>query len=197
MNILKKLILLLSYILFSGCSYPSTSYNYEFKTTDYNDIISTLLKKASKQIFPYIKKDEILLVSNFAETTTLKSNTQLSFLLSDLLKNQLVSKHHYTVREIELSKQFRLGSQGLRVLTRDANAINMKRDEKAKFVVVGTYTFTKHQLILFLKLVDIKYSKVLASSTYSTDLTQEIVDSNKIIINNQLAPAQINQPFVL
>ena len=197
MNIIKKVILLLSIILYSGCSYPSTSYNVELLTTDYDDIVSDLLDNASSQIFPHLHENEILLVSNFAETTTLKSNTKLSFLLSDLLKNKLISKYHYKIREIELSRQFRLGSQGLKALTRDANAIRVTKDRSAKYVVVGTYTLTKHQLILFLKLINIKNATVVASSTYSTDLTQEIVDSNKIVIGNKASSSNIYTPFVL
>ncbi|MEA2049783.1 MAG: FlgO family outer membrane protein [Campylobacterota bacterium] len=198
MNIFNKFILILSVLFFSACSYPQFSNQFEFQTTDYEDIVSELLSKASNQIFPHIKKDEVLLVSNFAESTTLKSDTKLSFVLSDMLKDQLVSKYSYTIREVELSKQFRFGKEGFKILTRDAKNINNKVIE-SRYAVVGTYTFTKTQMLLFLKLINIRDGHVLASSNYKTDLTQEILELNKSnkTNNKQNNQPQIYQPMVL
>ncbi|MEA3512536.1 MAG: FlgO family outer membrane protein, partial [Campylobacterota bacterium] len=178
MNKIKHIILISTLIFFTACSSKTFSWD---SSTDYDQIISQLLKKAANQIFPNIKKDEVLLVSNFAETTTLRSDTKLSFVLSDMLKNKLVSKYSYTVREIELSKQFRIGKEGFKVLTRDASKIN-NSVIAARYAVVGNYTVTKNQLILFLKLIDIQNGYVLASSTYSTDLTDDIEELNKKVL---------------
>ncbi len=184
MHLFKKLILTLSLLSFSACSLPEYKYGIEMKTTNYDEIVSNLLQKASNQIFPHMEQDEIILVSNFADSLTLRSNTKLSFILSDLLKNKLVSKYSYTVREIELSNKFRLGTEGFKILTRDATSIN-SNVKNARYACVGTYTFTKNQIMLFLKLIDINNGNILASSTYSTDLTQEIVNSNNIIVGGQ------------
>ncbi len=197
----KNIILSITLVLFTACSYPQFSNQFEFQTTNYDEIVLELLDKASNQIFPHIKKDEVLLVSNFAETTTLRSDTKLSFVLSDMLKDKLVSKYNYTIREIELSKKFRLGEEGFKVLTRDAKNINNSVIQ-ARYAVVGTYTFTKNQILLFLKLINIRDGHVLASSTYSTDLTQEMIDLNKIVIiknddNENTNQPQVYQPMVL
>jgi len=192
MKNIKKIFLLMMVVLFTGCSIPSLRYNTELMNTNYDEIISNLLQKASYQIFPNMTMNEVLIVSNFAETTTLRSNTKLSFILSDMLKNKLVSKYSYTIREIELSKNFRFGKEGFKVLTRDSNSIN-KTIIQARYAVVGTYTITKNQLILFLKLINIRDGLVLASSSYSADLTQEILQSNEVVVNKPL----IYQPMVL
>jgi len=192
MKNIKKICLLMMVVLFTGCSIPSLRYNTELMNTNYDEIISNLLQKASYQIFPNMTMNEVLIVSNFAETTTLRSNTKLSFILSDMLKNKLVSKYSYTIREIELSKNFRFGKEGFKVLTRDSNSIN-KTIIQARYAVVGTYTITKNQLLLFLKLVNIRDGLVLASSSYSADLTQEILQSNEVVVNKPL----IYQPMVL
>jgi len=197
-NIFKKLLFVCSLLIFTGCtiksSLPEFSNQFEFKVTNFEEIIENLLDKASNQIFPNMEMNEILIVPNFAEVTTLRSDTRLSFVLSELLKDKLVSKYSYTIREIELSNKFRLGSEGFKVLTRNANSIN-GGIEGVKFAVVGYYTFTKNQMILFLKLIDIKDGKVLASSTYSTDLTREMIELNKIIIKNP--SLVIYQPMIL
>jgi len=192
MKNIKKICLLMMVVLFTGCSIPSLRYNTELMNTNYDEIISNLLQKASYQIFPNMTMNEVLIVPNFAETTTLRSNTKLSFILSDMLKNKLVSKYSYTIREIELSKNFRFGKEGFKVLTRDSNSIN-KTIIQARYAVVGTYTITKNQLLLFLKLVNIRDGLVLASSSYSADLTQEILQSNEVVVNKPL----IYQPMVL
>jgi len=196
MRNIKQIILIAMVILFTACSIPSVSipsirYNTELKNTDYDAIISNLLKKASYQIFPNMKMDEILIVPNFAETTTLRSNTRLSFILSDMLKNKLVSQYSYTVREIELSKNFRFGKEGFKILTRNSKNIN-NTVINSRYAVVGTYTVTKNQLLLFLKFINIRNGLILASSSYSTNLTQEIADSNQVIIESL-----IYQPMTL
>ena len=168
-------------------------YNADLKNTNYDEIISNLLKKASYQIFPNMKMNEVLIVPNFAETTSLKSDTRLSFILSDTLKNKLVSKYSYTVREIELSKSFRFGEEGFKVLTRNSKSIN-NTIINSRYAVVGTYTVTKNQLLLFLRFINIRNGLILASSTYCTDLTQVIAESNKVVIQKK---PLIFQPMTL
>lgn len=193
MKFFKQIILLTIVVFFTACSIPSMRYNNEIMNTDYDGIINDLLQKASYQIFPNMKMNEVLIVSNFSETMTLKSNSKLSFILSDLLKNKLVSKYSYTIREIELSKNFRFGEEGFKVLTRDAKSIN-NTVINSRYAVVGTYTITKNQLILFLKLINIRDGLVLASSSHSVNLTQEIDQSSKVIIRR---PPVVYQPMTL
>jgi len=191
-NVKKLSLIAIMMMLFTACSIPSLRYNAELKNTNYDEIISNLLEKASYQIFPNMKMDEVLIVPNFAETTTLKSNTRLSFILSDTLKNRLVSKYSYTVREIELSRNFRFGEEGFKVLTRNSKNIN-NTVINSRYAVVGTYTVTKNQLLLFLKFINIRNGLILASSSYSADLTQEITDANKAIVKKPL----VFQPMTL
>ena len=191
-NVKKLSLIAIIMMLFTACSIPTLRYNAELKNTNYDEIISNLLEKASYQIFPNMKMDEVLIVPNFAETTTLKSNTRLSFILSDTLKNRLVSKYSYTVREIELSRNFRFGEEGFKVLTRNSKNIN-NTVINSRYAVVGTYTVTKNQLLLFLKFINIRNGLILASSSYSADLTQEITDANKAIVKKPL----VFQPMTL
>ena len=198
---IKTTLLFMIIILFNGCNYPLYKYNYKFNITNYEELIENLLSKASSQIFPNMNMNEVLLVSNFVETTTLKSNTKLSFVLSDMLKNQLVSKYSYTVKDIELSNQFKLGKEGFKVLTRDSEK-TYNKISNSRYVIAGMYTFTNNQILLFLKLINIKNGNILASSNYVTDLTKDIVELNNMILkdpNKKEMPTQqeIYQPMVL
>ncbi len=190
----KTSILFFFIFIFTSCSYPNLTYNYELTTTNYNEIIGKLLNKASKRIAAKVHQDEILLVSNFADTMSLKSDTRLSFVLSDTLKDMIVEKYNYGVKEIELSKQFQFGKEGFKALSRDINKINRKLINP-RFIVVGTYTITKNQLLLFLKLINIEDGTILASSSHREDLTQEIVNLHNDAFKK---PRQdIYQPMVL
>ena len=194
MNTLKRVIIVFTIIMFTGCSVQELRYKNEITSTNYDEIIAELLKKSSNQIFPNIKRGEVLLVSNFADNFTLKSNTKLSFVLTDLLKNKLVSKYNYTIREIELSKKFKFGNNGFKILTRDIHNINNSIN-KARYAIVGTYTITKNQLILFIKMIDIRNGNILASSSTSTNLTQEIDQLNNSYLKE--VDTNIYQPMVL
>lgn len=188
MFIFRNIILFISFsIIFLGCSVPKSKSYMELSSTNYDEMISTLLKKSENQVFPHMKRNEILLVSNFAETVTLRSNTKLSFILTDILKNQLVSKYNYIVREVETANQFKFGGEGFKVLTRDINKIDAVT-HKARYAVVGLYTLTENQILLSIKLISIINGNILAASTYRTDLTQEILRANQIIVEKKKKP---------
>lgn len=197
-NSLIFIIITIYSIVIQGCSVSIPEYKskIEFDKTDYGQIISSLLKKASNQMFPNMNKEEILLVSNFSEVVSMNSDTRLSFLLTDILKTKLVANYSYTIREVQLAKTFKLGKDGFKVLTRDGDEIN-NRIKKARYAIVGTYTLTKNQLILFLKMINIRDGSVLAASSHSVELTQEIIDDEQtnLRLNNKLK--NIYQPVVL
>lgn len=57
MFVFRNIVLLLSLsILFLGCSLPKSKYYMELSSTNYDEIISNLLKKSENQFFPYMKK---------------------------------------------------------------------------------------------------------------------------------------------
>jgi PBP1b-binding outer membrane lipoprotein LpoB len=195
---LKFVLVTLFIILFatscSNHSVPEYRYKIELSTTDFNELVEKLVDKASNQVFPNMQVDDVLLVSNFVQNYTLKGDTKLCFVLTENLKNVLVSKYNYTIREIELSNRFRLGKEGFKVLTRDASSID-GNTRRSRYVATGSYTITKNQLILFFKLIDIKKGLVLASSTIRVVLTQEIIELHNSKVST--SDSKIYQPFVL
>ena len=198
-TITKNILILIAIVFTTGCnvSIPEIKYKTELKSTNFEEIVSTLLKKASNQIFPNMSRDEVLLVSNFVDTFTLRSSSKLSFILTDLLKSNLVSRYSYTIKEIELSKNFRFGKEGLKALTRNQKNIN-DAPNQSRYIVVSSYVISKNQLILFLKLINIENGNVLASSTHSTELTQEIKELNGDLPSETKAISQsVYQPMVL
>ena len=200
MNFIKTLGLSFVIIFMSACSYPTLRYNMEATNTDFNGLVQRLVDKSKNQLFPHFEEDEVLVVPNFVDSQTLRGETELSFLLTEALKDKLVARHSYTIKEVELSKVFKLGSEGLKVLTRDVNSIKTTKLKKIRYAVVGTYTLTKNQLYLFLKLINLKNGNVLATSTVSTDKTQEIQNAYNTVIAKEpkvSQPTNIYQPLTL
>lgn len=167
-----KLIILSSFIsmFLSSCSHK----NLINGTNDFHSLVSDLVDDSAKKIKNNTMIDDIVLVSDFVNLDRLKNRSELGFLLSDILKDRLVSLN-ILVREIEFGKEFELGESGFNLLTRDHNKIISKKIEKERFAVVGTYSITSRSLNLFIKLIDIRTGYILASSYERTDIDEEIL----------------------
>ena len=167
-----KLIILSSFIsmFLSSCSHK----NLINGTNDFHSLVSDLVDDSAKKIKNNTMIDDIVLVSDFVNLDRLKNRSELGFLLSDILKDRLVSLN-ILVREIEFGKEFELGESGFNLLTRDHNKIISKKIEKERFAVVGTYSITSRSLNLFIKLIDIRTGYILASSYERTNIDEEIL----------------------
>jgi len=167
-----KLVILSSFVTLSlsSCSHK----NLINGTNDFHSLVSDLVDDAAKKIKSNTMIDDIVLVSDFVNLDRLKNRSELGFLLSDILKDRLVSLN-ILVREIEFGKEFELGESGFNLLTRDHNKIISKKVEKERFAVVGTYSITSRSLNLFIKLIDIRTGYILASSYERTDIDEEIL----------------------
>jgi hypothetical protein len=156
--------------LFTSCAYKNPING----TNDFQSLVSTLVKESSQKIKNKLAIDDVVLVSDFVNLDNLTNRSELGFLLSDMLKDSLVSMD-IIVREVEFAKEFQLGRKGFNVLNRDRNKIlsNVVQDER--FAVVGTYSITSKSLNLFIKLIDIRTGHILASSFERTGIDAEIL----------------------
>jgi len=158
------------------------------KPTDFVTEISSMINKSYPKIKSKMNKDDVVLVSNFVNVDKLQNNSRLGFLLSETLKNALSSKD-ILIKEVELSKNFKFGKQGLTVLSRNVREINTTL-LKEKFAMVGTYSVTQNRLILFIKLIDLDTGNILNSVSSSIMINKEI---SKL----ETAPRRVYQPLTL
>lgn len=143
-------------------------------TNDFHSLVSELVDDSAKKIKKHTMLDDIVLVSDFVNLDKLKNRSELGFLLSDILKDRLVSLN-ILVREVEFGKEFELGESGFNLLTRDQSKIVSKRVKEERYAVVGTYSITSRSLNLFIKLIDIRTGHILASSYERTGIDEEIL----------------------
>ena len=143
-------------------------------TNDFHSLVSQLVDDSAKKIKKHTMIDDIVLVSDFVNLDKLENRSELGFLLSDILKDRLVSLN-ILVREVELGKEFEFGPSGFNLLTRDQSKIVSKKVIEERYAVVGTYSITSRSLNLFIKLIDIRTGNILASSYERTGIDEEIL----------------------
>ena len=160
--------------LFFSLFFTSCVYKQIDGANDFQAMLKALVENSYSKLDKNISKDETILVSDFVNLDRLQNHSKLGFLLSDTLKNSLLSKN-ILVREVELGNDFKIGRHGFNVLTRNANKINNEVIDE-RFAVVGTYSITTKRLVVFIKLIDIRTGTILSSSSASTLIDEEILD---------------------
>ncbi len=172
---IKVISLLLLSMFLTSCSYHKIPVTFQTGANDFHSLVSKLVDESAEKIKTKVKKDDIVLVSDFVNLDKLKNRSQLGFLLSDILKDKLVSLD-IVVREVEIGKQFELGSTGFNMLTRNKNEIISDNiTDNQRYAVVGTYSITSKSLNVFIKLIDIRTGNILSSSYERTDVDKEIM----------------------
>ena len=159
-------------------------------SNDFQALMETLVEKSLTKLKRNLSTDEVVLVSDFVNIDRLKNKSNLGFLLSDQLKNELLN-NEIIVRQIELGEDFQFGSRGFNLLTRNQKDINKKFVDNANYAFVGTYTMTTQNLIVFVKLIDIRTGNILSSSSAKTSMDEEIEELEGL---NQIS---VRQPMVL
>ncbi len=168
---IKSLRLVITSILFmfilSGCSYKNID-----GSNDFQSLLAKMVNTSYDKIKNELAKDDVILVTDFVNIDNLKTHSKLGFLLSETLKNELSAKN-IIIKEVELSKTFKIGESGFNILSRKLKDIYTVIEEE-RFAMVGTYSITHRRLILFVKLIDIRTGHILSSSTESVALDKEI-----------------------
>ena len=190
--------------LFTGCSLiNSTNESFKFKyfqstgMTNFNILTHNLLKDLSDTILTIkSKKRNIspLYVTDFVNVKNLDNKSQLGFILSDELKTNITQDLNWPIYQIEFSKYLKVGESGTKLLSREISDLKYKSMDDNTYALVGTYAITQRQLLIYLKLINLKNGVILKSATKRLTLTDEIINLEKK--TEEIQP-QIYQPMVL
>lgn len=161
----------------SGMVYKHTYETYDgFAHTKHNEYMinyKLLSDDIVKTIFKGKEAPKRLIVTDFVNLITLKNESSMGYILSNSLKNALLNTYETKVVEVELSKNFKFSANGLRLLSRNINNIkNIKFDVKK--ALVGTFTYSKTEIIVFVKLIDLKTGLMEGSYTKSLPLGSSV-----------------------
>jgi len=114
------------------------------------------------------------IVTDFVDLTSLQNYSKLGYILSNSIKNALITKYSAKVIEAEVSKYFEISGNGLRVLSRDVKMLRTDSFELRR-AVVGTYTYTDEEIVVFVKLIDLQTGIIEGSYAQKFPMTCEIM----------------------
>ncbi len=179
--------------LLSGCASKVDSHNPYKNETCYVDAeqrkytlgegrvhYQLLTDQAIEVIFNSIEQlPKRVIVTEFVDLTSLENHSKFGYVLSNSIKNSIIAEIKADVIEAEVSKYFKLSANGLKVLTRDTDAIRSD-NLNVKHAVAGTYTYTDKEAVVFVKLVNLEngiiegsYAKTLPMNCAMLQLLKE------------------------
>jgi len=129
---------------------------------------------ARKNVEALVKNPtERMVIADFVELSSLDKSRRFGLVLSNKLKNALTKSGQTRVIEVETSKYFKMGQNGLKLLSRNADELRNTHAD-IHYALVGTYTITSDRVIIFSKLLDMKDGSIAASHSYEMPMTCEI-----------------------
>lgn len=170
---------------FQGCvvleypDYYKLKYVLSTKITDFKTPTEKLLFKMNDNLLyigPHII-DKYIYVVDFMNVKNLKLTSQLGLFLSSEIKSNITSFYGFKVKELEYMKYFKIDESGTKLLSRNRDDI-LNNFEKT-YALVGTYAITQRQLILYLKLIDMNTGIIMATTSESIEITEEIIEMEK------------------
>lgn len=193
----------LSFFL-TGCTIVNSSqdafklkYFQSTSVTDFHLLTQSLLQDLAPTISEIKSKRERispLYVTDFVNLKQLENRSQLGFILSDEMKTNITQDLNWPIYQIEFSKYLKVGQSGTRLMSRDVNDLKYKNMDDNTYALVGTYAITQRQLLLYLKLINLKNGVILKSATKRINLTDEIINLEK---KTEEIQQQVYAPLVL
>ena len=156
---------LVSSLFFTACSqnntllYSQTDQSIKgFHTVSVKNIYiryDAIANEAVESIFKKMDIPKRIIVTDFVDVTSLDNYSRLGYVLSNNIKNSIINNYHTDVVEAEVSKYFKISANGLKILSRDIEKLRATNFQ-VQYAVVGSYTYTKNEFIVFVKLIDLK-----------------------------------------
>jgi len=175
----------------SGCSTYSTQMMAKKTCSDgqryyaghlnYNSIVDEAIASIlssphnAPEVAKRLKAGDNIIVTDFVDTSSLENQTKLGYVLSNTLKDSLTSKHSFKVLEAEVSKYFKISANGLKILTREHSKIRQS-ELHVERVMAGTYTYTDEELVVFVKLINLKTGIIEGSYAKTFPMTCQVME---------------------
>lgn len=141
------------------CTIDKKRYTFDEVKVNY----TKLAHEAVNQVFANapVTVDRVL-VTDFVDLTSLNNQSKFGYVLSNNIKNAVINTKNVGVVEAEVSKYFKISGNGLKVLSRDVETIRADRI-KVQNALVGTYTYTEKEVVVFVKLIDLQTGEIKGS----------------------------------
>jgi hypothetical protein len=128
--------------------------------------------------------EDIILVPDYVEINSLETQS-LGLILGEHLRVSLSKICNIPIRQVEMSKEFRLNSNGLTALTRDKNAISLPTVQ-AKTAIVGVYNLKPNNITLITKKINLQNSTVIKYSSKQVSWKCDVTNFYKRSANESI-----------
>jgi len=149
------------FFLFVGCT-KQLCIN-DSSNVDYKSILQELSLQGEfdsiARSMCHKKSSNTLLVTDFVDIKTHKSGRHGLF-MGELLRGSLNSKCNSKIVQADFGSYFRVGKDGVKVLTRTSQMLN-KHGYNKTYAIVGSFNMTSSALYIFTKKINVKNSKVV------------------------------------
>ncbi len=164
--------------------------------TDFDQLAYDLVRNRFCNVF---ENDEQIYVADFVDQKNYNNKSELGFVLADAVKVNLQKRFcnkTLQIKTLDMSKYLIVNKNGFSMLTRKLSDLKENYIEDSKKILLGTYTITANQLIVFVRLVNLKEETTLISSSISVPITYEILQLNghEFIKDNKV---KVTKPFHL
>jgi TolB-like protein len=177
---LSKIFFITILLIFTGCGITSKFPYFEgTKVTDFKTPTEKLvsgMKDKLLSISPRILNKHIYVV-DFVNVKNLDVTSQLGPSLSLEVKSHISKMFNYRIKELEYMKYFKISENGAKLSSRDLNDI--MNDTDRTYALVGSYLITDQQLMMYLKLIDMKTGDILSTTSQSIAVTDEILNMER------------------
>ncbi len=174
-NILKALIL--SFLAFSNinCSAVKNTITYEsYKLgVDRKQApLSILANRMAENTCPSFKVYNkvytipVVAVMTYVDSNDITYTSALGKTLTELFKDALVRKCHVRIIEINLSKYVSVNTHGDIALS--SNVKDLRNRFNTSYIYQGMYTLTRHQLIVYTRLINLRTGNI--DKAYTDDI---------------------------
>ncbi len=181
------LLILLPALFLAACSqnnavqekeYTKIPCNVNRGIKSYYDVNVDYIKLSDDAIVSVFQTIDIVpekvLVTDFVDLTSLDNFSRLGYVFSNSIKNSLIHKYNINVIEAEVSKYFKISGNGLKILSRNVDNMRTQTFDVTR-VVVGTYTYTDEEIVIFVKLINLESGIIEGSYAKKLPMTCEMM----------------------
>lgn len=167
-------------LILMGCASEVTGSNCQISSRDLLSQIDTreLMNGLVEGLCPprsastsSLQNQDVLIVPDVVDVHSLQPD-RLGVALGEILRASIFKICQIPIRQVELSREFRLSSDGLMALSRNPKEVRQPAFQ-ASTAIIGTYHIDGSKLILVGRRVDIESSTYLAVTTKEISLTCE------------------------
>ncbi len=175
----KKLINFIPFVVFSffqmSCSSITSTVNYEaykFGIERSKAPLKYIADDMAYHTCPTFKVYDkaytipVVAVMTYVDSNNLNYTSALGKTLTELFKDALIRECHVKIVEINLSKYVTVNSNGDVALS--SNVKDLRKRFKTSYIYQGMYTLTRHQLIVYTRLINLRTGNI--DKAYTDDI---------------------------